>query len=302
MSKITAILPVRNGAWCIGITVRALLLFCDEVVVFNHASTDQTLDILHEIQGEDKRLVYFSGTDPVWREMAHRQRLLESARERKATHIVTIDDDEVLTGTLLSQIRDLILNIPSGHVMQLPWLQLRGGINRYISTGMWASNRASMAFPDDPRLCWQTQTGGYDHHHRHPMGLTHKPYFQSKNGLMHCQMASRRRLAAKQFWYLLTERLRWPTRKTAAELNAIYGPTVHTDGAKDAPVPAEWWHGYEHLMQYLDLDAEPWQEQECFRIIRENPGIEKGLDHFGVLNSAHEAVAPEPVPPSTASR
>ena len=291
MSKITAILPVRNEDWVIGLSIRALLLWCDEVVAFNHRSDDRTLDILHEIQSEDPRLIYFSGTDPTWHEMKDRQRLLECARERKASHIVTIDADEVVTGTLLPLMREVVLGTPTGRILQLPWLQLRGSICRFIAGGIWGNNRASTAFADRPEWHWETQNGGYDHHHRHPMGLPMVPWhvvaitapMMQGYGLMHLQMANRRRLCAKQFLYLLNERLRWPERKTAAQLNAMYGPTVHTEAAADAPVPACWWEGYEDLMHHLHLDAEPWQEAECHRIIAENPGIEKGLDHFGVL-------------------
>ncbi len=51
-----------------------------------------------------------------------------------------------------------------------------------------------------------------------------------------------------------------------------------------AQIPAEWWAGYEDLMQYLNVDAEPWQEAECRNLIREY-GREKfvGLDLFGVV-------------------
>ena len=176
MSKITAILPVRNEDWVIGLSIRALLLWCDEVIAFNHRSDDRTLDILHEIQGEDPRLIYFSGTDPTWHEMKDRQRLLECARERKATHIVTIDADEVVTGTLLSSMREVVLGTPTGRILQLPWLQLRGSICRFITGGIWSNNRASTAFADRPEWHWETQNGGYDHHHRHPMGLPMVPW------------------------------------------------------------------------------------------------------------------------------
>ncbi len=43
-----------------------------------------------------------------------------------------------------------------------------------------------------------------------------------------------------------------------------------------------WWGAYKDLMQYFNPDAEPWQLEECRRLIRENPGIEKGLDDFGL--------------------
>ena len=50
------------------------------------------------------------------------------------------------------------------------------------------------------------------------------------------------------------------------------------------PAPADWWAGYEHLMQYLDVDAEPWQEAEVRWLIKEHgPAKFAGLDLFGVV-------------------
>lgn len=282
--KITAIMPCRNSAWVLGLSARALLMFCDEVIILNHASTDGTLDLLHDLQREDKRLKYYTSTDETWYEMKHRNRLLESAREWGATHIVTIDDDEVLAGDFVPHMRDAIADMPSGAVMQLPWMQLRGGIDRYISTGMWANNRASVAFLDRKDYCWRAQNG-YDHHHRHPMGTPPvKPWLVSRGCLLHLQMASRRRLCAKQALYVMNETIRWPGRKTAAQLNAMYGPTVHTEAAADAHLPRVVWERYEPLMKHLDLDAEPWQLAEVKRLWElHGPDKFRGLDLYGVL-------------------
>ena len=99
---------------------------------------------------------------------------------------------------------------------------------------------------------------------------------------MHCQMVSDQRLRWKQFLYKLIERLRWPNKRTPAQLNVMYDPTVNAVD-RMAPTPAEWWAGYESLLQYLNVDAEPWQKSEALRIMRENPGIEAGLTDYGVL-------------------
>lgn len=110
---------------------------------------------------------------------------------------------------------------------------------------------------------------------------------------MHLWGASERRLIAKHALYKVTERLRWPQKPRWIIDNeyslAVYGsatapltygtPTTWTY----SPVPESWWAPYAHLMKYLDVDAEPWQEAEVRRLVAIH-GRDKfaGLDLFGV--------------------
>ncbi len=294
MSKIVAILPVRNEAWCIGLTLRALLMWVDCVVIGLHSCTDPTADILTEIihEGDESdcgsRISWMKFDEQSWTEMAHRNALLENARSLRtlsgesASHIVIVDCDEILSGNLLPTIRQMVLATPRGSVLQLPWVQLKGSVSTYISSGMWSQQCASTAFPDDPAYHWAARNG-YDHHHRHPMGKPlayHMPLGRNvmAGGIMHGQMISERRLRAKQKWYVLTEATRWPGRKTYQELNAMYGPTVHCKDKLEA-VPAEWWAPYQHLLKYLDLESEPWQEKAAQEMIDKY-----GRDYFAGLD------------------
>jgi hypothetical protein len=110
----------------------------------------------------------------------------------------------------------------------------------------------------------------------------------SLGGLMHLQFMDDKRLRAKQYAYELQERLRWPNLKTPQQVRDYYSPAVYGHAANDpnpvvlSPVPAEWWAGYEPLIQYLRPEQEPWQLEACRKILRENPGIEAGLDNFGL--------------------
>lgn len=291
--KIVAIMPARNESWCIGLSARALLKWVDELIVLDHASTDETPEILREIRSEyPGRLNVITETDPVWNEMDHRQRLLAAARERKASHVVMIDADEIVTGNLIENtntyIRDMVEAVPRGYVMQLPWLQLRNSPMTVVASGQWSSQDVSMGFLDSPECHWSARDG-YHFHQRAPMGrpeIAWRPLGPAfipssrKAGVMHLQMASERRLRAKQRLYVMQETVRWPGRKTAAELNAMYGPTVYVHAELRA-TPAEWWAPYAGLMRYLDVDAEPWQECECERLLAEY-GAEtfRGLDLF----------------------
>lgn len=285
MSHIAAIMPCRNSGWVLGISARVLMTFCDSMVLLDHASTDDTprimCDLFNEFPG---RVTIINEYSAVWEEMAHRDLLLRCARETyRATHIVITDDDELPSGNILPRMRELIERTPRGAILQLPWVQLKGSIGTYISSGMWSQQCASTAFPDDPAYHWAAQKGDYQHHHRHPMGKPlawHMPMGRGVKGggLMHGQMISERRLRAKQRWYLVTEATRWPGRKTYQELNAMYGPTVHCD-AKLQAVPDEWWDPYRDLLKYLDVDAEPWQEASAREMIEKY-----GRDYFAGLD------------------
>ena len=288
--KLVAIMPCRNEDWIIGFTLRAVLKWVDAVVVLDHASVDKTPQILAQIESEfsSDRVILTTWEDPVWKEMAQRQSLLYCARHIGATHVAYVDADECLSGDLLPHIRDWAAGLPHGTMLSLPWLQLRGGIERVHTEGVWGSQCASTIFRDHSELHWAARNG-YDFHQREPLGQAWRQcYPVSRNrrtgGLMHFQFTSDRRLFAKQYLYQLTERLRWPDRKTPAEIAAMYGQTVdwHMAPTTDAAVPEAWFEPYRDLLVHLHMDAEPWQLEECRKVIRGNPGIIAELNDFGL--------------------
>jgi hypothetical protein len=112
-------------------------------------------------------------------------------------------------------------------------------------------------------------------------------------------MADEMRLRAKQFAYELSDMVRWPGRRTPEQTRryyslAVYGCVPSWIPAKEqswemarnlpglGPVPESWWGPYADLLPHLKLDAEPWQLDYCRRMIQEHPGIQTGLDSFGI--------------------
>jgi hypothetical protein len=172
--------------------------------------------------------------------------------------------------------------------LQLPLYNLRGGIDRYHANGLWGCRIVSLAFADDPALGWS----GDKFHAREPQGKPLRPFptiKQGKGGVMHLWGASERRLLAKHALYKVTERLRWPDKRVR-DIDFEYSQCV-TGGTGIPPecwtfnsVPESWWAPYQHLMKYLDIDAEPWQETEVRRLV-DLYGRERfaGLDLFGVV-------------------
>lgn len=290
--KLIACMPVRNEDWVLGLSLRVALMWCDEVVVFLHTCFDTSHSIARIAYHEHPQRIHFiTNSNPQWDEMPQRQTMLKVARECGATHIAIVDADEVMAGDTntgqVAPLRHSIYTLQPGQLLQLPLYNLRGGIDRYHSNGIWGNRIVSVAFADDPRLHWAGDT----FHQREPQGMALQPYRpiqQGQGGVMHLWGASERRLIAKHALYKITERLRWP-QKDVRKIDDLYSlaikprePWTFTD------VPVEWLKPYEHLLfhrpPYLNLDAEPWQEAECRRLVAYH-GREKfaGLDLFGVV-------------------
>lgn len=326
--KLVGMMPVRNEDWCLGLSLRVALMWCDEVVVLLHACTDRSEVIARDTRAENgnERVTIVRALGETWTEMQHRHEMLETARARGATHLAIIDADEVLTGNMVhhpgsrtgdgwlfskyssnpAYIRPLIEQMLPWHIAQLPGYNLRQhpiqmsadpqmrALTRYHSNGVWGNRWFSVAFADDPALSWT----GDRFHQREPQGKKLTPYQpiqQGQGGVMHLWGASERRLIAKHALYKVTEHLRKMNTVEHIELkyndyrspsdNAKHWPQ-QTEWHKPwtySPVPESWWATYAHLMKYLDVDAEPWQEAEVRRLVAEH-GREKfaGLDLFGV--------------------
>lgn len=296
--KLIACMPVRNEAWVLGFSIRVALLWCDELVILNHASTDRTVDIMQDLLYEFAPRVHLISVPGLqWNEMQHRQMMLEQARRRGATHIAIVDADEVLTGNLLESLdggtwrSEMRHGIANGCICQLPGYNLRGSLNRYHANGIWGNRWFSVAFKDAPDLGWS----GDKFHHREPGPRklnAYRPIQHGQGGVLHLWGSSERRLVARHALYKVTERLRWP-QKPIAEIERMYNWAIKGDqnvasyGTPAtwtyADVPEAWLAPYKNLLQYLDIDATPWQENETRRLVHEH-GREafRGLDLFGV--------------------
>jgi hypothetical protein len=292
-------MPVRNEAWCLGLTLRVALEWCDEVIVLIHASTDESHAIACDIAREFSPRVTVVGDDkPIWDEMRHRQSLLELARSAEigATHVAIVDADEFVTANLVPGMRRAIEATPPGFMLELPGYNTRGAFDRYHANGIWGNRWFSTAFVDTPALHW----AGDRFHKREPFGCSWqrgRPFPQGVGGTIHLWGASERRLRAKHALYKITERLRWP-EKPVAEIDRYYNyamrpepeifydfpgrylNTVAPQPWTFAQVPDLWLFHYEPwIAKYLHVDAEPWQEAEVRSLLGAH-----GREHFAGLD------------------
>jgi glycosyltransferase involved in cell wall biosynthesis len=283
--RLIALMPVRNEAWILGLSMRAALKWCDSVIALDHASTDETPQILADVAAEHPgRVTVLRDDSEGWSEMAHRQRLLDAGRAARGTHFAIVDADEVLTGNLLDKVRGCIETLDAGRYMSVGMFCMWRALNRFRTDGrIWARREdLALAFADGRGIGWHS--GGYDHHHRHPHGSeVHRRLRWGSGGVMHLQWASWRRLVAKHARYKMLERVKYPD-KPVVTIDRMYSQALDERGLVTKTAAAEWWAPYADLMRHVDLEAVPWQEAECRRLWTAH-GAEtfRGLDLFGVV-------------------
>lgn len=283
--RLIALMPVRNEAWILGLSMRAALRWCDSVVALDHASTDETPQILADVAAEHPgRVTVLRDDSEGWNEMEHRQRLLMAARAARATHCAIVDADEVLTGNLTDKIRGVIEALGAGQYLTIGMHCMWRSLTALRMDGrIWARREdLVVAFADHREIGWRSS--GYDHHHRHPHGSVHGRRIRAgSGGVMHLQWASWRRLVAKHAMYKMLERVKYPA-KPVSEIDQMYSVALNERGLITSPAPFGWWEPYKDLMRHVDLDAVPWQEEECRRLLAAH-GAEtfRGLDLFGVV-------------------
>lgn len=284
--QLIGLMPVRNEAWILGLSARVALLWVDHMVFLDHASTDATRAILDGVAAEyPGRVTVLAETAGVWAEMAHRQRLLDAAREAGATHLALIDADELLTGDLLPNIRSQVMALAPAQTLIVPMRNMWRSIDYWRSDVTSPFGRqacATIAVGMAPWLAWRTHNG-YDHHHREPYGSRIGHRLRVPGGVMHLQFASWRRLLAKHALYKITERIRWP-HKSVEAIEALYNMAPNESGLQTTAAPPAWWNRYRGWLHLLDLDSEPWQEAEARRLL-EAHGHDyfTGLSLFGIL-------------------
>lgn len=294
--KLIGLMPVRNEDWVLGLSARVALKWCDSLAILDHASEDGTHEIVEALSVEyPGRIISIRNENTEWREMQHRQTLLDAARAANATHIAMIDADEIVTANVVDRMRQMVERMPKGYILQLPGYNLRGHMRRYHANGIWGNRWFSVAFANDPRLCWK----GDRFHHREPMGpsLTHwRPLGHGAGGIMHLWGLSERRLIAKHALYKMVETLRWPA-KSKESIDRMYSMSVDPCANRQFEqnwrydiAPESWWN-FGDLLIHLQESAKPWQEKMCRDLYTQHGAARfKGLNLFGVCE-AKEAVA-----------
>ena len=280
--KITGLMLCRNESWCIGFSLRVALQWCDEVVVLDHASTDDTKDIVAGVADEGGRVDYAYESDPIWHEMDYRQRLLDYGRKFGATHLAMIDADEAITANAVASMRDRVAALQPGRVGYVQTISCWRGFDRHRKD--WGRRPISVAVADAPELAWKPDATGYQHHHREPYGAK-PPYVNlgvDEGGCFHLQWANWERLIWKQRRYILHERLMYPSIHPK-QINERYRHSTSEACLTTEAVPPEWWDYAGDVTRHLHNERAGWYKEEAIRLARQLGAKDlEGLDFWGI--------------------
>jgi hypothetical protein len=277
-------MPVRNEEWILRASISAALQWVDELLVLCHACEDRSVAIARSFP----RVSVCPVHDPAWAEMAHRQQLLAYGRALGGTHFALVDADEILTANALGDVRGEIGDLEPGECLDVPMIPVWGGLGtRRADDCVWSRAWLTLAFRDAPGLSWRPRGDGYEHHHRAPYGALRPSAHpvaptleRGFGGVMHLQFADRARLRAKHALYKMQEVVRWPGRECASAVDARYNQALDERGLALAPVPPEWWEGYD--VEGITLGGVPWQRAMCRELMRRHgPEAFRGLELWG---------------------
>jgi glycosyltransferase involved in cell wall biosynthesis len=289
--KLIALTATRNEDWVLGLSLRVSLSYCDAVVITDHASTDQTAQIIQAAKAEfpNRHVSICRSENKEWMEMDVRQEMLDRGRELGGTHFVIVDADEVPTANLFPALRELALKPTRGCLVSLPMIAAYHTPSVFRRDGLWGeTNQIPWAFCDSPALQWKG-SGAYQLHRRAPgravnLGIAS---IGKSGGLFHLQFVNKARLQSKAVWYKMVETLRYPGKRSPAELNRMYDWTLREDAHTQInDVPDSWWAAYRDKgwLQHFVPDAVSWQLHEVRNLVAEH-GLEmfSGLDLHGIV-------------------
>lgn len=305
--KLIGLMLVKNEQWILGASLRTALQWCDEMVVVDTGSWDNSVSIISEVTSENPYRVHYSRMTPTktvklrnaydgveydveqedlhgwWNEMDVRQHALQLGRKHGGTHFAMVDADEILTANLIPQVYSDVGKLKPGQVLDYPMLAMRR-VDAYQDDGsIWSSVMLSVAFADRDNLTWRPDGLGYHFHHRCPYGIetvTLKPHHdKAMGGVMHLQFSDPERLRWKHRLYKMIERLRWPDRDPVEQVNWRYNLALEP-ARRVVKIPDEWY--LPEMLSRIDTAQTPWHKSECHRLWDTyGPEPFKGLDLWG---------------------
>ena len=137
MSKIVVMYRVKNEERWIEHSIKSVYDFCDEIVVFDDNSTDNTKKICTQF---DKVVDIHTKTDSSFEESRDRNLLLNMALKRKPDVLLSLDGDEIFlpnSGKIIEEEIDILHT--EGHVFEFQLFTLWDSSNQIRTDGSFSS-------------------------------------------------------------------------------------------------------------------------------------------------------------------
>src|SRR5262245_15086630 len=171
--------------------------------------------------------------------------MLHEARGRGATHICSLDADEVISGNLLPGLRDELAALAPGEGLRMPWLDLWRTLDEYRKdSSVFSRNHVTLGFRDHPSLAYRPSDQGIDIHARWPKGLLGRrcfPASHEEGGVLHLAYLHRSRIRTRTVWYKMIETLRFRDHRPPELVNEMYDGFLDETDLRTTPVPPDWW-------------------------------------------------------------
>ena len=210
--KIIALIPVKNEEWCLEYCLKSLS-FVDQIIAIDDNSTDSTLNILKKYNCTVISLD--TKTKIGWKEYDIRKKLLESAREHEATHVIAIDADESCSNAFQKNARSIFEKLKPGQSLELEWLNLCSK-KTYKKPEIFKT----FVFCDDKKSVYKEGFIGIP---RVPQTEIKPVRIYDNNLIFHYQFIDIERCKYKQAWYMISEFLN--KNKSAYRINNMYKHT-----------------------------------------------------------------------------
>ena len=137
MSKIVVMYRVKNEERWIEQSIKSVYDFCDEIVIFDDSSTDNTKKICTQF---DKVVDIHTNTDSTFDEARDRNFLLDMALKRKPDVLLSLDGDEIFlpnSGKIIEEEIDILYT--NEHVFEFQLFTLWDSFNQIRVDGAFSS-------------------------------------------------------------------------------------------------------------------------------------------------------------------
>lgn len=279
--KLVCCMMARNEDWVLGLSVRAALEWCDAIIITDHASTDNTINVLYQISIEYPGRVSVVIESGEFHPLNFFHAMTARAFREGATHVAIIDADEVLSGNLIPYVRDEIFSLPPHMSFELPWVPIVGDFSTR-DTGRLSQIHTGFAFCERGETCFilAPEAGTYDiHAPRLPFQIRNLYAYHERGGaLMHLSHLDMRRLRAKEVLWKIMEINRWPGRKSPEYLNSYYDSALEVGPL--VAVPLTWWHAYLQWLPLVRIGDESWAERQVKECLAKDRPRYAGINTF----------------------